>query len=95
MFPVRRSLRDLDCGYNETIAALDLSRCKKLERVDCAKNRIAELDLSDNPLLVSVRCEQNALTLLDVSGCTALESLMCYGNELAEPGPTALPFSTS
>ncbi|HIW97230.1 MAG TPA: hypothetical protein H9866_01895 [Candidatus Tidjanibacter gallistercoris] len=76
-------LRDIDCGYNEQIAVLDLSRCKKLERVDCSKNRIAELDLSDNPFLGSVRCEQNELTLLDVSGCSVLESLMCYGNALS------------
>lgn len=76
MFPVRRSLRDLDCGYNEIIAALDLSRCKKLERVDCAKNRIAEARPfgQSSPGLRALRTER-----IDLAGRFGL-----YGTRIAD-----------
>lgn len=78
------SLEYLDCGYNESLTALDLSGLFSLTELYCPANSIQALDFTDTPLLIGLGCSSNNLDALDVTGLTELQKLYCSRNNLTE-----------
>lgn len=66
------------------LAALDLSRCPALERLDCSNNKITSLKLAaSTPQLKELVCSHNHLRELDLKSLTKLEVLECGHNQLS------------
>jgi Leucine-rich repeat (LRR) protein len=67
---------------NDKLTSLDVSKCTKLEILDCSYNRLTSLNVSGCTKLEGLGCSDNQLTSLDVSKCTNLTELWCYSNQL-------------
>lgn len=76
------ALEYLDCGGDNELTSLEVSRNPALRELHCGGNELTSLDVSKNPALESLDCSGNELTSLDVSRNPALKSLDCGGNEL-------------
>ncbi|MDE6528947.1 MAG: hypothetical protein K2L78_07865 [Muribaculaceae bacterium] len=63
---------------------IDLSGCKALVRLRCAKNMITEVDVSDCPLLEYVDATNSGVERVNVKGCYALRELLLGYNSLAD-----------
>ena len=81
---------ELDCrgeettGGNRPLAALDVSGCTALQKLNCQYNQIPELDVQGLTKLQKLYCQDNKLSTLNVSGCTALKELICINNQISE-----------
>jgi Leucine-rich repeat (LRR) protein len=71
----------LYCG-NNSLTALDVSRCTALDDLMCNNNQLTALDVSKNTALHGLDCNYNKITKLDVSKNTVLWQLCCVGNQL-------------
>lgn len=69
-------------GAKNKISTLDLSKCTKLETLNCGRSNFTTLNLDNNTELRHLSCDNNSLTTLDVSKCTKLETLNCSNNSL-------------
>lgn len=74
-------LRELYCSLNP-LTSLDISKNKKLEKLESDITQLTSLDVSNNTALTFLSCTFNNLTSLDVSKNTALTLLSCPGNQL-------------
>lgn len=72
----------LKCGYNNTLANLDLSQNPALEILAVDNNFLTELDLSNNPLLTDLSCTYNAIVALDLSANSNLLTIGVSNNAL-------------
>lgn len=78
-----RNLKILICYYN-LLDTLDLSGNLKLEKINCANNRLTSIDFSANGELKYISCWNNFIDSLDVSNCAKLEILHCCWNDMSE-----------
>lgn len=76
------ALEELYCGQNSKLTTLDVSKNKKLMRLDTYGAPLTSLNVSGCTALQSLDCYWGQLTSLDVSECPALTSLNCNGNLL-------------
>ena len=67
---------------NRSLAALDVSGCTALQKLDCAKNQLTALDVQGLKDLQELNCRSNQIPELNVHGLTALQKLNCTGNKL-------------
>ena len=67
---------------NDSLTALDVSKCTGLQFLFCEHNSLTALDLSKCTNLMLLACNDNSLTDLDVSKCTGLSALGCNNNSL-------------
>jgi hypothetical protein len=65
---------------SSSLAAIDVTECYALTRLQCSGNQLTSLDVSANTALGTLYCHGNHLTSLDVSANTALTSLSCTTN---------------
>ncbi|MCF8277479.1 MAG: T9SS type A sorting domain-containing protein [Flavobacteriales bacterium] len=72
----------LKCGYNNTLANLDLSQNPALEILAVDNNFLTDLDLSNNPLLTDLSCTYNAIVALDLSANSNLLTIGVSNNAL-------------
>jgi Leucine-rich repeat (LRR) protein len=72
-----RDLQVLDCSQN-SIAELDLSGLKQLQKVNCSHNRIQAIRLAKN--IQSLDCSNNCLSVIDLAGLAALQFLNAADN---------------
>ena len=85
-------LTELDCSFNETLKALDLSVLPDFELLTCSGCvSLKELDVSENPELTELDCRECALTALDLRSNSKLWYLDCSGNALAALDLSAQP----
>ncbi len=63
---------------------IDLSGCKALVSLRCAKNQVTEIDVSGCPLLTEVEATSAGISRIDVSGCHSLRKLHVGYNNLAD-----------
>lgn len=71
----------IDCG-NNSLTALDVSKCTGLKSLYCGSNSLTALDVSGCPELTQLSCGNNPLTTLEVSNCPKLENFKCDGSSL-------------
>ena len=72
----------LHCNDN-SLTALNLKYCPRLENLNCRDNSLTALDMTNCPELTTMRCDFNfPMTTLDVSNCPKLTYLDCYNNSL-------------
>lgn len=71
----------IDCG-NNSLTALDVSKCTGLKSLYCGSNSLTALDVSGCPKLTELYCYNNSLTALDVSKFPELRYLVCGNNPL-------------
>ena len=64
------------------IAALDVSRCSRLEKLYLGFSKLYRLVLGAHPLLTDVVCTYSFIDTLNVSQCPKLERLDCYHCQL-------------
>ena len=80
---------ELDCrgeettGGNRPLAALDVSGCTALQKLNCQYNQIPELDVQGLTALQELNCQYNQIPELDVQGLTKLQKLYCQDNKLS------------
>ena len=77
------NIETLECLW-QGLEKLDVSKNKKLKKINCAGNRLTSLDVSQNTELTELYCYNNLLTELDVSSNTALTLLSCGRNQIEE-----------
>lgn len=63
---------------------INLSGCKALVSIKCAKNQITEIDLSDCPLLTDIDATNVGLEKINLSGCLSLSRVSLPYNNLTE-----------
>ena len=79
---------ELDCrgdenvGGNRPLAALDVSGCTALQKLNCQYNKITALNVQGLTKLEKLNCSVNELTTLNVQGLTSLQKLECHANQL-------------
>lgn len=61
---------------------IDLSGCKALVRLRCAKNQITKIDVSDCPLLEHIDATGSGVKQINVNGCHSLKELFAGYNNL-------------
>jgi len=75
------NLKTLYCLKNR-LAAIDVSKNKKLNYLWFTNNQLTEIDLSKNFNLESLGCSNNRLTSLNVSKKLYLKDVICSNNQL-------------
>ena len=75
-------LLELNLTEHDMKGGVDLSGCKALVRLRCAKNEIAEIDVSGCPLLKYMDATNSGVERVNVEGCHSLQELMVGYNKL-------------
>ena len=73
---------DENVDDNRPLAALDVTGCAALQKLNCQYNKITALNVQGLTALQELNCKSNQLSALDVSGLTALQTLYCNSNQL-------------
>ena len=79
---VNENIRVLEIQNNPSLSNLDVSGCRKLEKLMSFDTALNNLELNQCTSLEYLECSENNLTTLDISACTKLITLGCSGNNL-------------
>jgi hypothetical protein len=64
------------------LTSLDVSGCKKLQRLQCYENALTTLNIQGDTAIYELFCSNNQLTSLDLQGMTHLYNFICAGNQI-------------
>ncbi len=85
-------LVSLNCGFNPSLGAIDVSNNPLLEELTAFSCGLAgTLDLTANPAMRFLSVQLNALTGIDISNCPLLEEFNCNFNQLTALDVTNKP----
>lgn len=77
--PKNAEILAIDCN-NTPLKQIDLSSCRKLDRLVISSTPLESIDISGSPELTLLSCTDHKLNELDISNNRALESLYCYSS---------------
>lgn len=84
VFDITQCVNLIKLYYYNSQAELNITKCPKLESLECRENNLNELDLSKSVNLKMLNCMSNSLTKIDIAKCPKLIRLNCENNRLSD-----------
>ena len=79
---MNEDIRIFEIRNNRYLTSLDISNCRKLEKLIATSNALSSLELNQCASLKHLECYNNNIASLDVSPCTDLVFLSCSDNNI-------------
>jgi hypothetical protein len=79
---MNEDIRIFEIRNNRYLTSLDISNCRKLEKLIATSNALSSIELNQCASLKHLECYNNNIASLDVSPCTDLVFLSCSDNKI-------------